>query len=65
MADKPAAKKGQISLEDYVKLKEKRAKSRLKLHFPWLVRFVMAIPVAYLIFLIVYFLVSLRFKAEH
>ena len=61
----PNPKKSQISLEEYVKLKEKRAKSKLKLHFPWLVKFVIGIPIAYLVFMVAYFLISLRFKAEH
>ena len=65
MADKLPAKKNQLTLEEYLKLKDKRAKSKLKLHFPWLVRFVIAIPAAYLVFLIVYFMISLRFIAEH
>ena len=62
MADKPSAvKKNQISLDEYLKIKETRAKSKLKLQFPWLVRFVIAIPAGYLIFLIIYFLVYIRF----
>ena len=65
MADKAVPKKIQISLEDYLKVKEKQAKSKLKLHFPMLVKVIVGIPAGYLIFLIVYFLIYLRFVAEH
>jgi hypothetical protein len=66
MAEKvPSGKKGQISLEDYLKVKEKHAKGKLQLHIPWLVRFIIAVPAGYLLFLILYFVVYLRFVAEH
>ena len=66
MAEKtPAVKKTQISLEDYLKIQEKQAKSKLKLHFPLMVKIIVGVPIGYLIFLIVYFLIYLRFVAEH
>ena len=65
MADKPIVKKSQVDLEDYIKIKEKRAKSKLKLHFPWLLRIIIAVPCAYLLFLLLYFLFYLRFVPEH
>ncbi len=67
MADKKSSnQKGkQLSLEEYSKIKEQRAKSRLKLHFPLLVRICFFIPLAYALFLIIYYLAYLRFVSEH
>lgn len=66
MADKPpGAPKSQVGLEEYLKTREKRAKNKMKLRFPMWVVFLTAIPAAYLVFLIIYFLVRLRFLAEH
>ena len=68
MAETPAPKtkkSTQVPLAEYLKLKEKRAKSKLQLHFPPLVLFIIAIPAAYVIFMVVYFLVSLRFMPQH
>ena len=66
MADKnPVVKKNQISLEEYLKIKEKRAKSKLQLHFPFIVRLIIGVPAAYFIFLVIYFLIHLRFLPEH
>ncbi len=58
-------KKSQISLQDYIKVKEKNAKSRLKLHFPLPIKIILAVPAAFFIFLVLYFLLHLRFVAEH
>ena len=66
MADKPSgAPKTQIDLVAYAKSKEKRAKDRMKLRFPKWVILITAVPAAYLVFMVVYFLVHLRFVAEH
>ena len=66
MADKaPVVKKSQVTLEEYLKIKEKRANSKLKLHFPLMVRLIVAVPAGYFIFLVIYFLIYLRFLPEH
>jgi len=66
MADKTPQKKiTQLTLAEYEKIKEKTAKSKLKLHFPWIIRVCFFVPVAYCVFLIVYYLLYLRFVAEH
>ncbi len=67
MADtsKPNKKITQLSLADYLKVKEKRAKSKLQLNFPPLVLLIIAIPAAYVIFMILYFVLHLRFLAQH
>ena len=57
--------KNQISIEAYAKIKEKQTKSKLKLHFPLIVRAILCVPLVMLIFLIVYFLFYIRFVAEH
>lgn len=54
----------QLSLEEYNKIKEKRAKSKLKLHFPWPIKLVIAVPFFYCLFLIVYYLTYIRWAAE-
>lgn len=66
MANKKEAKKEpQLSLEEYNKVKEQRAKSKLKLHFPWGVKFFLIFPAVYVLFLIVYYLMYIRFATEH
>ena len=66
MTEKPkAVKKDQISLEEYSKIKEKRAKGKLKLHFPLVVKIAIIIPAVYFTFLMLYFVIYLRFLAEH
>jgi len=67
MAQKPPnpSKAKQLSLEEYAKIKEKVAKSKLKLTFPWIIKVVFFLPIAYLVFLIIYYLIQLRFIAEH
>ena len=66
MADKPAAsgKDKQIPLAEYLKIREKNAKNKLKLHYSPTVLMIIAVPAGYFIFLIVYFLVYLRFVAQ-
>ena len=66
MAEKEKNKRPpQMSLEEYNKIKEKKAQSKLKLHFPWPVKFFLIFPATYLIFLLAYFLFHIRFTAEH
>ena len=65
MADKPNVKKSPVGLEEYLKIKEKRAKSKLNLYFPLLLKIILAVPCVTLTFLIIYFLVYLRFLPEH
>jgi hypothetical protein len=55
----------QLSLEEYAKVKEQRAKSRLKLQFPLIVKVCIIIPALYCTFMLVYYLMHLRFLAEH
>jgi len=55
----------QLSLEEYAKIKGKLAKSKLKLSFPWIIKFCFIVPALYCVFLIVYYLAQLRFVAEH
>jgi len=55
----------QLSLEEYAKIKEKLAKSKLKLSFPWIIKICFIIPAVYCVFLIIYYLAQLRFLAEH
>jgi hypothetical protein len=63
MATPPKIK--QLSLAEYAKIKEKLAKSRLKLSFPLFIKIFFLVPLVYGIFLITYFLFHLRFLAEH
>ena len=67
MAPRPstAPKKKQLSLEEYAKIKEKLAKSKLKLTFPWIIKICFLLPLGYCVFLIIYYLAQLRFVAEH
>lgn len=62
---KKSDKNKQLSLEEYAKIKGKLAKSRLKLRFPWIIKAAFIIPLAYCIFLIIYFIAHLRFLSEH
>ena len=55
----------QLSIEEYSKIKEKLAKSKLKLTFPWIIKACFFIPLFYCVFLVIYYLVQLRFIAEH
>ena len=55
----------QFSLKEYAKIKEKLAKSKLKLTFPWIIKLCFIVPVIYCAFLVIYYLISLRFLAEH
>ena len=61
----PNAPKKQLSLDQYMKVKEKRAKDKLKLHLPLPIKLIFCIPVVYFIFTIVYFLMSIRHLPEH
>jgi hypothetical protein len=67
MAEKSSTpkKNKQLSLAEYAKIKEKVAKSKLKLTFPWIIKICFIVPLVYCIFLIIYYLVHLRFMAEH
>ncbi len=67
MAQKPsnAPKTKQLTLEEYAKIKGKLTKSKLKLTFPWIVKVCFFVPLGYCVFLIIYYLVQLRFLAEH
>jgi len=67
MADRSASSKKakQLSLEEYAKIKEKMAKSKLKLTFPWIIKIALIFPIAYFAFMIIYYLAHLRFLSEH
>lgn len=66
MAENKANKKApQMSLDEYNKVKEKRAASKLKLQFPLPIKFFLLLPIAYFIFLICYYLLHIRFAATH
>jgi hypothetical protein len=60
-----SSKNKQLSIEEYDKIKEKLTKSKLKLNFPWKIKILFAIPLAYCLFLIIYYLLHLRYLAEH
>ena len=62
-SNSPKAK--QLSLDEYAKIKEKLAKSKLKLSFPWIIKVCFIVPLVYCLFLIIYYLIHLRFLAEH
>jgi hypothetical protein len=55
----------QLSIDEYNKIKAKLAKSKLKLSFPWIIKLCFILPLAYCTFLVIYYLVQLRFIAEH
>jgi hypothetical protein len=67
MAEQPSAvkKSKQLSLEEYAKIKEKIAKSKLKLTFPMIIKVCFFIPLAYCLFLVIYYVVQLRFMSGH
>ena len=60
-----SSKTKKLSLEEYAKIKDKLTKSKLKLAFPWKIKILFVIPLVYCLFLIYYYLVHLRFLAEH
>ena len=55
----------QLTLDEYAKIKEKLAKSKLKLTFPNIIKACFIIPLIYCVFLIIYYISQLRFLAEH
>jgi hypothetical protein len=67
MAPQPSTSKKnkQLSLEEYAKIKEKLAKSKLKLSFPWIIKLCFFLPLAYFVFLVIYYLTQLRFMVAH
>jgi hypothetical protein len=66
MPQNPSSNKGkQLSLEEYAKIKEKLAKSKLKLSFPWIIKICFIVPLVYVLFLVLYYLIHIRFVAEH
>lgn len=66
MADKkPVKKTPQLSLEEYNKIKEKRAKSKLQVHFPWWIKMFLIGPIVYFVFMVVYYIIYIRFVADH
>ena len=67
MPDKATGSKKnkQLSMVEYAKIKEKLAKSKLKLTFPWIIKVCFIVPLLYCVFLVIYYLVQLRFLAEH
>jgi len=60
-----ANKDKQLSLEEYSKIKEKLAKSKLKLTFPWIIKACFIVPLVYMVFMVIFYLVHVRFVAEH
>jgi hypothetical protein len=62
MADK---KTTQLTMQEYLKIKAQVNKSKLKLKFPLALKIIMAIPLVYVLFLIIYYLVHVRMLAEH
>lgn len=60
MANKPIATKVKINMVDYNKGKALREKKRLQLFFPTIVKVLVAIPVIYFTFLIIYFLTTAK-----
>ncbi len=57
----PTSKKAkQLSLEEYAKIKEKLAKSKLKLSFPMIIKVCFFIPLAYGLVLVIFYLVQLH-----
>ena len=67
MAEKYSSsqKAKQLSLQEYAKIKEKLAKSKLRLTFPWIIKVCFIVPLVYCAFLIVYYLAQLRFLSVH
>ncbi len=60
MAKKPAPAKVKFNIAEYNKGKDLREKNRLKLFYPTLVKVLVAIPVVYFLFLIIYFLTTAK-----
>ena len=60
MADKPVTVKPKFNIADYNKGKDLREKKRSKLVFPTLIKVLVALPVIYFVFLIVYFLTTAK-----
>jgi len=67
MVENPSISKKtkQLSLDEYAKIKEKLAKSKLKLTFPWIIKLCFLLPLAYCAFLVIYYLAQLRFIVGH
>jgi hypothetical protein len=65
MADKNKPKTTQLGLDEYNKIKEKRAKDRLKLQFPLFIKLFVFLPIAYLVFLMAFYLIYIRFATDH
>lgn len=63
--NKPNQKAKQLSLEEYGKIKEKQAKSRLGLHFPLIIKVCIVVPALFCAFLIFYYLLYARLLPEH
>jgi hypothetical protein len=63
MADQTSNSKKakQLTLAEYAKIKEKVAKSKLKLSFPWIIKVCFFVPLAYCVFLIIFYIAHLRF----
>ena len=62
---KNASASKQLTPEEYAKIKEKRAKSKLQLNFPPLIIACALIPLAYLVFMVSYYVLHLRLLAQH
>ncbi len=60
MAIKPTPAKAKFNIAEYNKTKNVREKNRLKLFYPTLVKVLIAIPVIYFLFLILYFLTTAK-----
>lgn len=60
MTKKPAPAKVKFDITQYNSTKDLREKNRLKLFYPTLVKVLVAIPVAYFLFLIIYFLTTAK-----
>jgi hypothetical protein len=62
MAEK---KKTQLTLAEYQKIKKSVEKKKLKLNFPWFLKLCFALPLVYVLFLLIYYLAYVRFVAIH
>ncbi len=58
-------KSTKLSLTEYTKLKDKIGKSKLKLQFPLMIKLAIALPLTYLLFMVIYYIIHLRHLAEH
>ena len=66
MAEKTQApKKTQLTLSEYLKVKEQRARNKLKLHYPLYIKILIAIPIVYICVTVVIFIVRVRFLSDH